>query len=77
MKKGIVLATWVVLVVCGLNRAAAQNGLYMVKNAEKIASEKLAEQMASSVSVTSEEDERNGLSASTGGDYRQEYRVFH
>lgn len=54
MKKGIVLATWVVLVVCGLNRAAAQNGLYMVKNAERLASERLAEQMASSASVTSE-----------------------
>ena len=62
MKKGIVLATWVVLVVCGLNRAAAQTGLYMVKNAERLASERLAEQMASSASVTSEEDERNGLS---------------
>lgn len=62
MKKGIVLATWVVLVVCGLNRAAAQNGLYMVKNAERLASERLAEQMASSASVTSEENEHNGLS---------------
>ena len=62
MKKGIVLATWVVLVVCGLNRAAAQNGLYMVKKAERLASERLAEQMASSASVTSEENEHNGLS---------------
>ena len=62
MKKGIVLVAWVALTVCGLNRAAAQNGLYMVKNAERLASERLAEQMASSASVTSEENEHNGLS---------------
>ena len=62
MKKGIVLVAWVALTVCGLNRVVAQNGLYMVKNAEKIASERLAEQMASSASVTSEENEHNGLS---------------
>lgn len=62
MNKGIVLVTWVVLTVCGLNGVEAQNGLYMVKNAERLASEMLAEKMASSASVTSEEDERNGLS---------------
>ena len=57
MKKGIVLVAWVALTVCGLNRVVAQNGLYMVKNAEKIASEKLAEQMASSAGLSPENTE--------------------
>ena len=63
MKREIVICTWIVLIVCGLKDAVAQNGLYKVTTAERLASEKLAEKIASSpVSVTSEENERNGLS---------------
>ena len=63
MKKRIVIGIWIVFALFGLNCAAAQNGLYKVKNAERLASEKLAEKIASSpTSVTSEEDERKGIS---------------
>ena len=63
MKKRIVLGAWIVLAVCGSNSTVAQNGLYMVTNAERLASERLVETItSSSATVTSEEDERKGLS---------------
>ena len=62
MKKGVVFCTWIVLAVCGMNGAAAQEGLYKVTNAENLASEKLVEKITSTSTMISEEDERMGLS---------------
>ena len=45
-----------------MNGAAAQEGLYTVTNAENLASEKLVEKITSTSTMTSEEDERMGLS---------------
>ena len=60
MKKGVVFCTWIVLAVCVMNGAAAQEGLYKVTNAENLASEKLVEKITSTSTMISEEDERKG-----------------
>jgi len=62
MKKRVVFCTWIVLAVCVMNGAAAQEGLYKVTNAENLASEKLVEKIASTSTMISAEDERMGLS---------------
>ncbi len=62
MKKRVVFCTWIVLAVCGMNGAAAQEGLYKVTNAENLASEKLVEKITSTSTMISAEDERMGLS---------------
>ena len=62
MKKRVVFCTWIALAVCGMNGAAAQEGLYKVTNAENLASEKLVEKITSTSTMISAEDERMGLS---------------
>lgn len=62
MKKRVVFCTWIVLAVCVMNGAAAQEGLYKVTNAENLASEKLVEKITSTSTMISAEDERMGLS---------------
>jgi hypothetical protein len=62
MKKRVVFCTWIVLAVCVMNGATAQEGLYKVTNAENLASEKLVEKITSTSTMISAEVERMGLS---------------